>query len=335
MKTKVVYVLSGSENGLLFEQLYISVISLKYHTPSAWVSLVMDDKTNSLLSTLTKERISQYINDNIVVPFDEDHTPMWKSRWMKTNLRNLVSGDFLFIDLDTAITNDISCIDEEKSSLAMVADSHLPIGKHPFCSYIHNICRSVDLEIDDNSFYFNSGVIYCKDEDENYLFFEQWHDCWLRYQEKGIAIDQPSLAKTNNDLKGIVALSGEWNCQLRHGMEYFYDAKILHFLGEKQHCELGTKEYLQRVKKEGFSEYVMDRIKKPKRFLLSPAGLLCGDDLYFNYTDEYEQNKKHFFHPKAKKEQLIDSISAYKNETKGIKRLLLRLNFYILRHLLC
>ena len=136
-------------------------------------------------------------------------------------------------------------------------------------------------------------------------------------------------------VKGIVALSGEWNCQLRHGMEYFYDAKILHFLGEKQHCELGAKEYLQRVKKEGFSEYVMDRIKKPKRFLLSPAGLLCGDDLYFNYTDEYEQHKKHFFHPKAKKEQLIDSISAYKNETKGIKRLLLRLNFYILRHLLC
>lgn len=335
MKTKVVYVLSGSENGLLFEQLYISVISLKYHTPSAWVSLVMDDKTNSLLSTLTKERISQYVNDTIVVPFNEDHTPMWKSRWMKTNLRNLVSGDFLFIDLDTAITNDISCIDEEMSPLAMVADSHLSIGKHPFCSYIHDICRSVDLEIDNNSFYFNSGVIYCKDEASNYVFFEKWHAYWQLYQEKGIAIDQPSLAKTNNDLKSIVALSGEWNCQLRHGMEYFYDAKILHFLGEKQHCELGTKEYLQRVKKEGFSEYVMDRIKKPKRFLLSPAGLLCGDDLYFNYTDEYEQHKKHFFHPKAKKEQLIDSISAYKNEIKGIKRLLLRLNFYILRHLLC
>ena len=206
MKTKVVYVLSGTEEDLLFEQLYISVISLKYHTPSAVVSLVMDDKTNSLLSKLTIERLNKYVNEIIVVSFEHDNTPMWKSRWMKANLRNLVSGDFLFIDLDTAIISDISCIDEQMGSLAMVADSHLVVGKHPFKSYIHHICNCVDLEINDNSYYFNSGVIYCKDEEKNYLFFEQWHAYWLQYQAKGVAIDQPALAKTNSDFHYIVNL---------------------------------------------------------------------------------------------------------------------------------
>ena len=50
--------------------------------------------------------------DNIVMrKFSEEINNRERSRSLKTNLRHIVSGDYLFIDTDTIITGDLSFVD--------------------------------------------------------------------------------------------------------------------------------------------------------------------------------------------------------------------------------
>ena len=60
--------------------------------------------------------------EKITVDFNPEIGNKQCSRWIKTNLREYVKGDFLFIDTDTVITDKLDEIDDWDIDIGMVYD---------------------------------------------------------------------------------------------------------------------------------------------------------------------------------------------------------------------
>ena len=105
---KYVYVLTSTPNDFYYEQCLMSVFSLRHHTPDAQIFILTDNKTSSSFSASNK-RLG-LINQGatiITVNFDDSVSNTQRSRILKTTIPEHVSGDFLFIDCDTIICDDL------------------------------------------------------------------------------------------------------------------------------------------------------------------------------------------------------------------------------------
>ncbi|MBR6883470.1 MAG: hypothetical protein IKN06_10975 [Bacteroidales bacterium] len=228
MKTKIVYVLTIGDNGFRFyEMLLLSIRSLKLHNSNVQIEVVLDRESASVL----REK-------NLALPGDVKQTlvdipPEWakyKSRFLKTKLRFLVGGDFLYLDVDTLIAGNLEQIDNETATLAAVSDGNGPLNL--LNDNDAELCHRAGIPSPMGVPYFNSGVMFVKDTPSSDLFYEQWHSLWKSMALKGIARDQMSLLAANEKLGyPICELSGEWNCQLYYSsaIHYYRNAKILHY----------------------------------------------------------------------------------------------------------
>ena len=126
MKTKIVYCLVSQDKDIYLEQLLLSLISLRNYNQSAQVTVVMDKTTKDGLIG-NRNIIQNYIDEIIVVNDIEHLSNSQKSRVLKTTLRERITGAYLFIDVDTIITDKLDEIDElllQNIEIAAVKDSH-------------------------------------------------------------------------------------------------------------------------------------------------------------------------------------------------------------------
>ena len=110
--TKYVFVLTSSPKDFYCEQTLVAVASLRVHNPGAFVTLLTDDRT---LATLTGNRaaLKDAVDEIKALTLDEKLTPMLRSRFLKTSIRNVIDGDFLFLDSDIAVAHNTSSIYHE------------------------------------------------------------------------------------------------------------------------------------------------------------------------------------------------------------------------------
>ena len=227
MKTKIVYVVTSTQNDVYWEQAWVSAWSLKYHNPSSYVAIVCDDDTKECAQNSYRAKSLELFNEIVPVSFDSSVGNKERSRWLKTNLRNLIRGNYLFIDADTIITDDLTEIDDFDFNIGMMYDTH----KHPcpipqFFQYYKYVYKT-DLPSD--AHYYSSGVIFAKDNDSVKQFYDSWHSNWKLCGDKLGYTDQTPLAKTVLEAGNPVhALSGIYNCIVGDGIKYLYKAKILH-----------------------------------------------------------------------------------------------------------
>ncbi|MDR2601213.1 MAG: hypothetical protein LBC53_01985 [Spirochaetaceae bacterium] len=237
MAFKYLYVLVSADADFYYEQFYISAFSLKMRVPGAFVSVLTDDSTAPRLSEL---RVAgggggDPLIDEIVVPdIPADVPQMIRSRFLKTSMRKHIAGDFLYIDADTVVAEDLSCIEDINADLAMALDMHgaddekwlINVNEKKYSFY-----NSLEAPLGE---YYNSGVILCRDVPRNHVFFKDWHKNWLDSVSMGVPIDQPSLHKTNAGAGFVIKeLDGIWNCQIKrsHILAYLAAAKIIHYFG--------------------------------------------------------------------------------------------------------
>ena len=162
-----------------------------------------------------------------------DIPPEWtenKSRYLKTKLRYLIDGDYLYIDVDTLIAGNLDPIDNVTADLAAVSDGNGPLDLMD--EWEAELCHRAGIPSPMGKPYFNSGVMVAKDTPASYLFYEKWHSLWETTASRGIGRDQMSLLAANEELGYPVReLSGVWNCQLYFStaIHFYRKAKILHY----------------------------------------------------------------------------------------------------------
>jgi lipopolysaccharide biosynthesis glycosyltransferase len=190
MQTKLVYVLTCGPEATYIEQALIAIWSARYHNPDAHIVLFTDNKTNELLVD-SRGEVLQYVTEKIIIPFDDDKNMHYRSRWLKTSIRRLVDGNYLFIDCDTIVRCDLSHIENVDADIAMVRDENINIADEDFAAakpMIDN-CMVVGLDITQEKYYFNSGVMYVKDTPLTHQLYNRWHELWQDGVNKGINLD--------------------------------------------------------------------------------------------------------------------------------------------------
>ena len=233
MKTKIVYCIVSNDNDIYLEQAWVSIYTLRKHNPDADVILLVDKGTES---TLTGKRggIRELVTEVVAVDTPDGYNAMQRSRYLKTNFRQFISGDLLFIDADTIVGGSLAGIDNIDAEIACVPDGHRcfrELSGTDTDIIRHRISSTFGKMDFDEVFYFNSGIIFVKDTPRTHAFFADWYETW-KYSafEKGMSLDQPALFVTNKKNGHLIKeLAGEYNCQVAYSLKYFYGGLILHF----------------------------------------------------------------------------------------------------------
>jgi len=301
MKTKIVYVVTSDETDVYLEQALLSVFSLRKHNPNAYVELVVDQDTDATIAG-KRGKILKYIDNKIVVNVPEEYNKVCRSRWLKTSLRQQVKGDFLFIDTDTIVTDNIEEIDCFTGDIGAVKDQHVAAGLISTKKQLQVDARNDGWSWSETLAYYNSGVMFVKDSALTYKFFQMWHSKWVDKQRAtGYYKDQSSLAATNESFQyPISELSGEWNCQfIRNGVNYLAEAKIMHYLvyGISHPWIFYNHNILNEIKSLG---YIPDTISKAvdeaKSSFGVPNMIISGNYLLLYNSDLFKicQSRKFF-----------------------------------------
>ncbi len=229
MKPAVVYVLADGAAGLYSRMAVMSVYSLRRYHPDIPVWLVMDPETFGRLERLGSALIDMATPVVEKVPVQFYVTE--RSRYLKTRMRSIVQGDFLYIDTDTIICAPLDGIDRVDADLAAVADANSPLGLW----YPDTIakCEKAGFAGLKGKPYYNGGVLFVRDTASTHRFFEEWHRLWLQSRQRGILLDQPALCQAGVNLGCPVhEVNGTWNCQIGNspaGLYYYRKARILHY----------------------------------------------------------------------------------------------------------
>ena len=103
---KYLYVLVSNESDYYYEQVLLSVLSLREYNPDAFIVMLVDiDTKNSLIGN--RKKILNVIDKLEVVDLSHLQDNKIKSRWLKTTMNKYINGDFLYIDCDTIITQSL------------------------------------------------------------------------------------------------------------------------------------------------------------------------------------------------------------------------------------
>lgn len=294
---KILYVLVSSETDIFLEQTFLSIYSLKRKMSSSFVTLLMDAETNDSLKGI-RAKILDLIEEKIVVELDKNMSNKYKSRILKTNMRNYVEGDFLYIDSDTIILDDISSIFDCEYDIAAVYEYNRSLDCLLYKNYKTTFEEAVErfgIKIDTKDELFNSGVIYVKDNVKTRDFFMKWTEKWKKGVDYGIFFDQPSLFIVNKEEKGYIAqLSGIWNSQGRYCFNYVRNSKIFHYLYDEDFdFPLLRKDSFDNLKKTGIvDEFLNNIVLDPFKFVSSRNFLITTCALDITKTRQYALLRK-------------------------------------------
>ena len=269
---KVVYVLTASLNDYYYEQFFLSYTSLRLHSPKVDVYLLVDEETFSYINDNHNELLNEL--ECISVSFKKEYSTKERSRILKCTMRKHIQGDFLYIDCDTIVCTDISSISKIQHTSAVLDNHELVNEIYPeFLRPLRN-AEQFGFSVGFHKKHFNSGVMWCKDNEETHELFDLWYQLWLQTNKNGIVIDQLSLNEANNRLKGVIhELAGEWNCQLRYGFRFIHKAKIIHYFASVDNKTqklsysflLSDKELLKKIRQENrINLETMKLLKNPK-----------------------------------------------------------------------
>lgn len=266
MKTKLVYVLTCAPDGYYIEQALMSIYSAKYWNPDAYIALITDNQTNELLEGKRAELLN-YISKKIVIQFNKEKSMMYRSRFLKTMVRELIDGDFLFIDCDTIVCKSLADIYNWNIEVGAVYESHLKVNE--FCDALYqsvlepNLRIGVDLSKEEE--YFSSGVLFVKDTPSTHRLYDLWHKNWLESQSIGVPIDQPSLCKANIQCNYIIKkIPDTYNTILFTQCSFTRDAHILHIAAYRNPSFLFKNKTLDFIKRNGLhNDWLVDSIINP------------------------------------------------------------------------
>lgn len=278
---KFVYVLISDESDYYTEEVLVSMLSLKKHTPSANIVLVTDSTTMVSLGK-RDSLVIKTVNDIYIADVPENFNKKCRSRYLKTSLPDYLNYDFLYIDSDTVINGNLFDVEKYDFEIGAVFDRH---DNGESNTYMKNSLINSNIEDIDKLVFYNGGVIFARNTSNTKRFFKDWHSLWLKFHETSeMENDQISLLKANQMHNNIIQpLPGIYNCQLpfQNSTKYLIKAKILHYLAdykERLCYPLEDKTFLAKIRNNGIIPQVEEILENPIEIYLKDKYILTAKE---------------------------------------------------------
>lgn len=329
LNTPILYVLVSRDKDLYLEELWTSLYSLRQFHPEAVVYVLADDITSERI--LQRPALAEMITHLQVVPVPEAYSPKLRSREIKTSVRNLVQGDFLFIDTDTVIARPLDEVDLlDVKNLAMVPELHGPFRNHLFYDLTWKDTKRIfDIDASDSPYWFNSGCMLVRDNAATRDFFTRWHANWEHSAlVKGNSSDQRALLATDKSAGFFIeCLPDSYNCQVAMSIQHLYDACIVHFwhmrasftsdLNYSPYCSKAI--YRQIREDKGISPQSANLIANVKRSFATPSMMVGEQEVRFLFSSFYVVLGKAYRESRAMR-TFLDFLIKYTNLYQRAKR---------------
>ena len=296
MKTQIVYVLVSSEKDVFLEELWVSVYSLRQFHHDVVVNVVTDNDTAKRIEN--NKELYALITNVVVGDTPENYNAKERSRELKTRVRELIKGDFLYIDTDTVVCKPLDEVDNCTHDVACVPDSNAWCKDNAFSDGMKNSVRGIfGTDVSSCEYLVNGGVIYAKDNDKAHELFKRWNKHW-RYScfEKGNSQDQPALWQSDYEMGHVIKLLPDiYNSQVAMSLQYFADAAIVHFLHmdfipEQSYSHyLGLGIYRELKEKGTITPEIRDKIVHCKSSFMPMTMPVGKDQLLFLFNPAGKQ----------------------------------------------
>jgi hypothetical protein len=205
---KIVYVLVSTPEDYFCEMAILSVMCAAKYSHSCTIELVMDSKTKLGLSGY-RSNILNLVDVTHVIDVDGNNNAMI-SRQLKTRLRSYITGDYVYVDIDAVPIVDLSELFDIPNDIAMCFDHNLPPEKFIFAPYEREIFDKLNWPLPER--YFNSGVMFVRDNQRVRDFFEKWHELWGKNAQLGLHKDQPPMHEAIRQTGiSVYAMEPSWN----------------------------------------------------------------------------------------------------------------------------
>lgn len=224
---KVVYCLSGRSADIVTAMVRLSIATVRLTNPDARVEILVDHE-----SLVDIQRAGNRVLDDAdhvhscVVP---EGPAALRSRHLKTRIRAVVQGAFLFLDADTVVRKPLSRAWPGSIDVA-ACPNYCGVGLHEQlgadeAAYLNVMGWPVPAS------YLNSGVIYFADSPRAHVVGDTWQAVWTAgVHRTGRRIDQPAFNHAvHSSGAALQELSSGWNSQIVRAPATTRDAMIWHY----------------------------------------------------------------------------------------------------------
>lgn len=154
----------------------------------------------------------------------------FRSRFVKTNLRAMIEGTFLFLDSDVFVRGDLSNIFKLSADVAGARNRSL--------AAFNEQLRDMDVATlaamgwnTGKEVYINTGVLFYNDTPGAHQFAAEWGRRWIRsFARLGCHRDQPAMNSALHDTQPrLTVLPDCFNAQFKHTASVAAGAIIWHY----------------------------------------------------------------------------------------------------------
>lgn len=208
----------------------LSALSVSLRSPGARIVVFVDGQTHAAVADALSRAFAGLAELRIVDV--EDALPTTRNRCIRTQLRMLWDGPFLYLDGDTLIRADLKAIFDDAASgafdLAAVANHNDPAMAAPANEIA--MMRACGWTAPTGP-YLNAGVQFWADTPKSRKAGRLYHDSWRTLvRVTGRGNDQQAFNHAVDASGATVRLlPGSYNAQLESRMKPAFDAKVWHF----------------------------------------------------------------------------------------------------------
>ena len=153
----------------------LSLATVRLTNPNARIEIACDQQTHQALLTTGSQLLREA---DVVRDFPTpDGPPTFRNRFVKTRLRLLVSGPFLFLDSDTVVRKPLTPLFNLEADIAAAPNHSSDTLAEQIWSEDQANLYAMGWQVREP--YVNGGVIWYADTPGSHRFAETWHRNWL------------------------------------------------------------------------------------------------------------------------------------------------------------
>lgn len=221
---RLVYVLTTNCDDSYADMALVSMLSVNLSNPDIKTLLLVDAESLAALERRNHKILE--LKAAIMAVDTPPGSPVFRSRWMKTQVGQFVRGDIIYLDVDTLVRRPLEAQSQFEAVFGAVADAPgLKPSEDP-----ERLRISRMIGWNPGHTYFNSGFFYYRSSPAVDRFFEKWHSLWYDTRSATNGKDQPAFnaAITLADFD-VQELAETFNHQIPLSWINCQQSKVWHF----------------------------------------------------------------------------------------------------------